>query len=321
MHHHAAAGLLDRVDDGVQIQRPQAAQVDDLGVDAGFLGRGQRHVHRGAVGQHGQRVAGPHDGGRIQRHGVVAGGHHAARPSGPGRDGPVVMAVEGAVVQALGFQEDHRIIVLDGGDQQALGVVGVGRHDRAQAADLREHGLGALAVGLAAVDAAAAGHADRHRRDELVDRAVAQARRLGHDLVGSRIEVVGELDLAHRPQAVGAHAHRHADDAALGDRRVEHARAAVLGLQAFGAAEHAAEIAHVLAEHHHVVVALQHHIHGRAQSLDHGHRRGRRTDIVVACHDQTPSCWRCRRRCSGMSLYTSSKMLAALGTWPSTRVP
>ena len=222
--------------------------------------------------------------------------HHAARASGPRRHGTVVVAVERAVVQPLGLQEDDRIVVLDGRDQQALGVVRVGRHHRAQPADLGEHRLGALAVRLAAVDAAAAGHADGHRRDELAHRAVAQARRFRHDLVGGRIEIVGELDLAHRPQAVGAHAHRHADDAALGDRRVEHARAAVLGLQALGAAEHSAEIAHVLAEHHHVAVTLQHHIHGRAQSLDHGHRRGRRTPIVIDSHD-SHSCLLYTSRC------------------------
>jgi hypothetical protein len=59
------------------------------------------------------------------------------------------------------------------------------------------------------------------RRGEVARRAVAQARRLGHDLVGGRVDVVGELDLDHRAQAVGAHAHGGADDAALGDRRVE----------------------------------------------------------------------------------------------------
>jgi hypothetical protein len=42
-----------------------------------------------------------------------------------GTTGPVVVAVERAVVQALGLQEDDRVVALDGGDQQALGVVGV----------------------------------------------------------------------------------------------------------------------------------------------------------------------------------------------------
>ena len=45
------------------------------------------------------------------------------------------------------------------------------------------------------------------------------------------------------------------DDAAFADRRVEAARQAVLLLQAFGDAEHAAEIADVLAEGEHVRVA------------------------------------------------------------------
>jgi hypothetical protein len=156
------------------------------------------------------------------------------------------VAVERAVVQALGLQEDDRVVVLDGRDQQALGVVGVARHHRAQAADLGEQRLRALAVRLPAVDAAAAGHADGERRGEVARRAVAQPRRLGDDLVRRRVEVVGKLDLHHRAQAVGAHAHGGADDAALGNRRVEHARLAVLGLQALGAAEHAAEVAHVL---------------------------------------------------------------------------
>ncbi len=37
VHDHAAAGFLHRLDDGFQVQRPQAAQVDDLGVHAAFL--------------------------------------------------------------------------------------------------------------------------------------------------------------------------------------------------------------------------------------------------------------------------------------------
>ena len=115
----------------------------------------------------------------------------------------------------------------------------------------------------------------RDRRGEVAGRAIAQPRRLGDDLVGGRIEVVGELDLGHRAQAVGAHADGDADDAAFGDRRVEHARVAVLGLQAFGAAEHAAEVADVLAEDDDVVVALEHHVHRRAQRLDHRHRAAR----------------------------------------------
>ena len=42
-------------------------------------------------------------------------------------------------------------------------------------------------------------------------------------------------------------------------------------LQALGAAEHAAEIADILAEHDDVVVAPHRHVHGVADRLDHGH--------------------------------------------------
>ena len=185
-----------------------------------------------------------------------------------------MVAVERAVVQAFWLEEDHRVIVLDGGNQQALGVVGVGWHHGTQAADLGKHGLGALAVGLATVNPAAAGHADGHWRDKLAGRAVTQARRFRNNLVGRRVEVVGKLDFGHRAQAVGTHAHGGTDDATFRDRCVEHSRTAVLGLQAFGAAKHTAEVAHVLAKHHHVIVALEHHIHGRAQGLDHRHGAG-----------------------------------------------
>ena len=49
------------VDDGLDVDRQQGAQVDHLGVDARFLGGGQRHMDHGAVGQHGDVVALAHD--------------------------------------------------------------------------------------------------------------------------------------------------------------------------------------------------------------------------------------------------------------------
>ncbi|MCY1179037.1 hypothetical protein D9M73_194150 [compost metagenome] len=111
-------------------------------------------------------------------------------------------------------------------------------------------------MGLAAVDAAAAGHAQCQRGDEFTRRAITQSGHLGDDLIGGRVEVVGELDFHHRAQAIGTHAHGGSDDAAFGDWRIEYPRLAVLGLQAFGATEHATEVADVLAIHHDVVIAL-----------------------------------------------------------------
>ncbi len=58
VHDDAAAGLRHRVDQRVEIQRPDAAQVDDLGVDAGLDRRRLRHEHHRAVGEHRQLAAG-----------------------------------------------------------------------------------------------------------------------------------------------------------------------------------------------------------------------------------------------------------------------
>ncbi len=198
MHHDAAAGLLHRRDDGIEVEWPEAAQVDDFGVDAAFLRGRVGDMHHRAVGDDRERVARPIDGCRIERHRVVPVRDLAERMLRPRCHRPVVVAVKWAVVEPLGLKEDHRVVAFDGRDQQALGVIGIRRHHRAQAADVGEEGFRTLAVRLPAIDAAAARHADRQRGDELAGRAVAQARHLGDDLVGGRVKVVGELDLDNR---------------------------------------------------------------------------------------------------------------------------
>src|SRR2546430_6254061 len=69
-----------------------------------------------------------------------------------------------------------------------------------------------------------------------------------------RSDVIGELNLRHGLQAVDSHADGRRDDAAFGDRCVEHPVLTVLSLQPLGDAEHAAEVADVLAEYHHARV-------------------------------------------------------------------
>ena len=218
MDDHAAAGLLHRCDDRVEIEGPEAPQVDDLAVHACFAHRGLRHPHHRAVGQHRKRAARPDNGGRFERNRVVTFGDLRERVAGPGDQRPLVVTVEGSVVDALRLQKDDRIVALDRRDQQSLGVVGVRRHHGAQPADVCEQRLRALTVRLPAVDAAAAGHADRDRRGEVAGRAIADPRRAGHDLIVAGIHVIGELDLRDGPQPVRAHADRGADDTALGDR-------------------------------------------------------------------------------------------------------
>ena len=237
---------------------------------------------------------------------VVPLGHVAERVLRPRHDRPVVVPVERPVVDPLGLEEDHRVVVLDRRDQQALGVVRVRHDDRLQAGHVGEQRLGALRVGLPAEDAAAGRHADRERRGEVAGRAVAQARRLGHDLVVRRVHVVGELDLDARPQPVRRHADRGADDAGLVDRCVEAAVLAEALLQALRATEHAAEVADVLAEH------------------DHASRRApsrptcasRIASIIVIVGIGCTTCSRCSRRWRGIVANTSSNIVAGLGIAP-----
>ena len=164
VHDEASTGLLDRGDDGVDIERDERAQVDDLGIDALLIGRGLRDVHERAVREHREVGALPVDAGLAELDRVVAVRHVAQRVLRPWHDRPLVMAVERAVVDPLRFEEDHRVVVLDRRDQQALRVVRVRDDDGLQAGDVGEQRLGALRVGLAAVDAAAGRHADHERR-------------------------------------------------------------------------------------------------------------------------------------------------------------
>ncbi len=180
-----------------------------------------------------------------------------------------------------------------GRDQQALRVVGRRGNDDLQARDVREQAFGRLAVRLAAEDAAAVGRADDHRHRPFAGGAVAHLRDFADDLVVAGVDVVGELDLDQRLDAVGGHADRGRDDPAFADRRVERALLAEFLLQAFGDAEDAAEEADVLAEHDDVLVAAHHHLVGVVERLDHVHRRHQRFS--------SSACSRCSAMCHGTS--------------------
>ena len=93
-------------------------------------------------------------------------------------------------------------------------------------------------------------------------------------VTGSRMTLMVADGLGHGPEAVCAHPDRDADNAAFGDRRVEHADLAVFLLQPRGRAEHAAEIADILAHHDHVGIARHHHVERRVDRLDHVHAGG-----------------------------------------------
>ena len=165
MHDHAAAGLVHRSLDGVDVERQQRAQIDDLRIDARLLGRRLRDMDHRAVAEHGHALAlAPHR--RLaERHDVAPRRRFAQRVLGPGHGRLLGMAGERAVIEPFRLEKDDGIVVLDRGDQETFGVVRVGRDDRLEARDMGEQGLRTLAMRLPAIDAAAAGHADHDRRE------------------------------------------------------------------------------------------------------------------------------------------------------------
>src|ERR1700738_3888855 len=109
---------------------------------------------------------------------------------------------------------------------------------------------------LTAADPASAGSPNGHRCEELSGAAIADARQFADDLIEARIDVIRELNLGDRAQAVHAHADRSGHDAALGDGRVEDTMLAILALQPFRGAKPPAEIADVLAHEHYRGILL-----------------------------------------------------------------
>ena len=180
-----------------------------------------------------------------------------------------------------------------GSDQQALGVVGRRGHDDLQAGDVGEQAFGRLAVRLPAEDAAAIGSADDHRHRPFAGGAIAHLGDFADDLVVAGVDVVGELDLDQRLDAIGGHADGGRDDPAFADRSVERALLAEFLLKSVGDSEDAAEKADVLAEHDDVLVAAHHHLVGVVERLDHVHGRHQRFS--------SSACSRCSAMCHGTS--------------------
>jgi hypothetical protein len=137
---------------------------------------------------------------------------------------------------------------------------------------VREVRLVALLVVLDRADVPAVGHPDDdgHR-----DRALVPVRHLGElggDLVERRVDEAVELDLADGPEAAHREPDRRADDARLGQGRVEDALGAELGVQPLRDAEDAAEGADVLAHQQDAVVLRHRAAEAGVERLGHGHR-------------------------------------------------
>ena len=174
VNNQAFARFLHRFLDRFDVERHQRAQIENVRVDAFFPANRFGNMNHGAICEDGHFLAPRHMAGLAQRDLVVAFGDNAFIEPFPRFHRLVVIAAEGPVIDAFGFEEDDRVIVLDAGNQQALRIVGCRRDNRFQAGDMGEDCLGALAVGLPAEDTAAEGRTHRHRRDVISGGTVTQ---------------------------------------------------------------------------------------------------------------------------------------------------
>ena len=199
----------------------------------------------------------------------------ALPPHGGRADGEHVVAVGHLLgdepVHLLVLEHEDRVGIAHRGLEQAVGVGGRARNDHLDAGHVGVERLDRLGVVEPAVDAAAERRADHHRHRPVAVGPVPGAGRLADDLVERRVDEVGELDLGDRQEAVQRGADGDADDARLGERRVQDARLAEPGMQPVGGTEDATLAPDVLAHDEHALVPL--HLFGDrgADRFDHAH--------------------------------------------------
>src|SRR5690606_34094557 len=91
------------------------------------------------------------------------------------------------------------------------------------------------------------------------------------DLVVRRPDEVRELDLRDGDEAVHGHPHGRADDTALAQGRIDHARVAELVEQTRGHAEHAADLPDVFTQQDYALVPTHRNPQRVVDRLDHVH--------------------------------------------------
>ncbi len=109
VHDHAAAGLAHRFVDGVEVQWFERSDIDHFRADAllgKHIGGFQGLLHLCAPGHQGHVAAIAQHEADIQRQGLAIVG-----------DFLLVLPVD-----TLGLEENHRIRIADGGQQQAVGA-------------------------------------------------------------------------------------------------------------------------------------------------------------------------------------------------------
>ena len=217
MDDHATSRFANRCGDGVQVHRYECPQIDQFGIDSRLVNRATADVDHGSPSDNGYRSALPHDSRGAERHAIVTFWNLAPGLPLPARHG-LRIAVERATIEPFRFEEQDRIVRFDTADQQAFGIVWIGRHHDGQSRRVREVGLGGLAMIEPAANAATARAADGHGRGPLATAAITQFGQFAGDLVKRGVEVVGKLDFGHRPETVDSHPDCRGNDSSLGQR-------------------------------------------------------------------------------------------------------
>ena len=243
-------------------------------VDGG-LGGLQRGGHHPAVGDEGDVLARPPHDRPVDRRAFRRQHGGLLRPVAP-----------------LRLEEDDRVRAADRLAQQAVGVGRGARRHHAQARGVRVVRLRGVAVVLDAADAAAERHPDDHGQRELAPRPVAQLGEVAGDLLEGGVGERVELHLDDRDEAVHRHADGGADDAGLGERRVEDPVLAEAAGQPVGDAEDPAERADVLAEDDDAVVGGQAVGQGPVERGGHGDLRRARGRRGLGCGGLAGACRR-----------------------------
>src|SRR3546814_16502264 len=107
-------------------------------------------MNHGAIAKNGKRLPFPYYPRLAQVDAIIAIRHVGLRIPCPVLRGAVIVPVERAVIDALGLEEDDRIIVFNGRDQQTFGDIRGGWNDSLDTRHMGEDTCGARAMGLSA---------------------------------------------------------------------------------------------------------------------------------------------------------------------------
>ena len=177
-------------------------------------------------------------------------------------------------------EEDHRVVITDGGFEQPLDIIGRAGHDHFDQRQVHKERVDSLAMMRAGANPAAVlGHKD-NRQFGLTAKHIAHGRSLVGNLVKGQVQKGAEHQVNDRAQAGCRRANARAGNAQFRNRRIDHPLVTKLRVQTTGAGKDAN--AHIFANQQHILVAT----HLLTQ------RRLNRSNISFTRHSVSPSLYK-----------------------------